>query len=535
MNSKEKSRGILATLKAYQKGRKEYRDEKRALYREKFGPTLGDVAKDIADTAITTSYVLYDDTKLKASDFVNDKKDKINDWAKSFYDSALDKRDELTGKFKEVSDNIVFKVEQFNTNREFRRQMRAEKRSQFFQALKSNVQTFTKHLVRGRDTTVGAAIIAYDKGREIGREFLTTSQEIGSRALTNGRNNLADKLIDFSKRVRPENKSRRNRETEQAVTDSREFLEETPEQTSKKVNNTITDLRHGDKRLLVAEFATWYDSLNDESRQTVRDVLNGKRQPTDVVRESQQFRTKFGLDAKVGAIAFFKALKEPLAKDVLSVDMMKEVVSDMDTYAKAEAVIARASRAMSDIENKYTFLQPDMAHGQSTSTSAPVMSEVSSQTEEQAPFASQASVVEEQAPFTSETPVVEEQAPFASQVPINKEQTPFASETPVAEETVIDETAPFASKAPVVEEHVPFASQVPIAEEQAPFASKTQIIEEQAPFASKALVVEEKAPFASAAPVIEEPAPFAGEIVHLSHPVLTDDDIASLMEHEMAQ
>ena len=535
MNSKEKSRGILATLKAYQKGRKEYRDEKRALYREKFGPTLGDVAKDIADTAITTSYVLYDDTKLKASDFVNDKKDKINDWAKSFYNTTLDKRDELTNKFKDVSDNIVFKVEQFNTNREFRRQMRAEKRSQFFQALKSNVQTFAKHLVRGRDTTVGAAIIAYDKGREIGREFLTTSQEIGSRALTNGRNNLADKLIDFSKRVRPENKSRRNRETEQAVTDSREFLEETPEKTSKKVNNTITDLRHGDKRLLVAEFATWYDSLNDESRQTVRDVLNGKRQPTDVVRESQQFRTKFGLDTKVGAIAFFKALKEPLAKDVLSVDMMKEVVSDMDTYAKAEAVIARASRAMSDIENKYTFLQPDMAHGQSTSTSAPVMSEVSSQTEEQAPFASQASVVEEQAPFTSETPVVEEhapfasqapvveeQAPFASQVPINEEQAPFASETPVAEKTVIGETAPFASKASM-------------AEETAPFASKALVVEEKAPFASAAPVTEKQAPFASAAPVTEEQAPFAGEIVHLSHPVLTDDDIASLMEHEMAQ
>ena len=522
MNSKEKSRGILATLKAYQKGRKEYRDEKRALYREKFGPTLGDVAKDIADTAVTTSYVLYDDTKLKASDFVNKKKDKINDWAKSFYNSALDKRDELTGKFKEVSDNIVFKVEQFNTNREFRHQMRAEKRSQFFQALKSNVQTFTKHLVRGRDTTVGAAIIAYDKGREIGREFLTTSQEIGSRALTNGRNNLADKLIDFSKRVRPENKSRRNRETEQAVTDSREFLEETPEQTSKKVNNTITDLRHGDKSLLVAEFATWYDSLNDESRQTVRDVLNGKRQPTDVVRESQQFRTKFGLDAKVGAVAFFKALKEPLAKDVLSVDMMKEVVSDMDTYAKAEAVIARASRAMSDIENKYTFLQPDMAHGKSASTAAPVMPEVSSQTEEQAPFASQASVVEEQAPFTSKAPVVEEQATFTSEAPVVEEQAPFASQAPV-----VEEQAPFASETPVAEENV--------IEETAPFASKAPVVEEQTPFASKTPIAEEQAPFASEAPVTEEPAPFAGEIVHLSHPVLTDDDIASLMEHEMAQ
>ena len=520
MNSKEKSRGILATLKAYQKGRKEYRDEKRALYREKFGPTLGDVAKDIADTAITTSYVLYGDTKLKASDFVNDKKDKINDWAKSFYNTTLDKRDELTNKFKDVSDNIIFKVEQFNTNREFRRQMRAEKRSQFFQALKSNVQTFAKHLVRGRDTTVGAAIIAYDKGREIGREFLTTSQEIGSRALTNGRNNLADKLIDFSKRVRSENKSRRNRETEQAVTDSREFLEETPEQTSKKVNNTITDLRHGDKSLLVAEFATWYDSLNDESRQTVRDVLNGKRQPTDVVRESQQFRTKFGLDAKVGAIAFFKALKEPLAKDVLSVDMMKEVVSDMDTYAKAEAVIARASRAMSDIENKYTFLQPDMAQGQSASTSAPVMSEMSSL----------APVAEEQAPFVYEAPVTEEPAPFASEDSVTEEQATFASEVHVAEES-----APFVSETTVDEEQAPFASKVPITEEPAPFASEVPVTEEQAPFASEVPVTEEQAPFASAAPVTEEQSPFAGEIVHLSHPVLTDDDIASLMEHEMAQ
>ena len=508
MNSKEKSRGILATLKAYQKGRREYRDEKRALYREKFGPTLGDVAKDIADIAVTTSYVLYDDTKLKASDFVTTKKDKVNEWAKSFYNTALDKRDAVTNKFKEVSDNIVFKVEQFNTNREFRRQMRAEKRSQFFQVLKNNVQTFTKHLVRGRDTTVGAAIIAYDKGREIGREFLATSQDIGSRALTNGRNNLADKLIDFSKRVRPEDKqSKRTRETEQAMTDSREFLEETPEQASKKINNTITDLHHGDKRLLVAEFATWYDSLNDESRQNVRDVLNGKRQPTDVVRESQQFRTKFGLDAKVGAIAFFKALKEPLNKDVLSVDMMKEVVSDMDTYAKAEAVIARASRAMSDIENKYTFLQTDMAQGQSASTSVPVLSEASSL----------ASVTEELIPLASEASATEESAPSASEAPVAEEPTPFASEAPV---TV--ESAPFASNAPVAEELAPFASNAPVAEELAPFASEDSVAAESAPFASEV-------------PMVEEPAPFAGDIVHLTHPVLTDDDIASLMEHEMAQ
>lgn len=404
MKVNEKSRGILATLKAYRQGRKEFKEEQKQLFREKHGPTLGDIAKDVVDTAVVSSYVFYDDTKSKASQFFTKQKDTVKDWSQSVADKVT-----------ETKDDVSLNISRFVNNRELRRQIRADRRSKFFASVKEKMSKLTENFTRGRNTAIGAAIIAYDKGREISCEFIANAQTRGSQALESGRNKVADNLINFSERLRT--KSDKNetatKEAEapeiiEEVSDVREIIEETPKRVQKSVNKTIRDMRHGDKDQLIAEFATWYDSLDDYSRQNVRDVLSGKREPRDVVAEAQQFRTKFGLDAKVGAIAFFNALKEPLSKDVLSVNDMKQIVSDMDIYAQAEAVIVKANKTMTDIENKYHFL-PDVHTAETLET-------VEDKVVEEKPVEAAKDVVEEK-------PVNEEPAPFASDV------APFAGET----------------------------------------------------------------------------------------------------------
>lgn len=423
MKVNEKSRGILATLKAYRQGRKEFKEEQRQLFREKHGPTLGDIAKDVVDTAVVSSYVFYDDTKGKASQFFQKQKDTVKDWSQSVADKVT-----------ETKDDVSLNIARFVNNRELRRQVRADRRSKFFASVKDKMAKLTENFTRGRNTAVGAAIIAYDKGREISREFIAKAQTRGGEALESGRNKFADNLINFSERLRTKTEKRET-VTEPEVSDVREIIEETPKRVQKSVNKTIRDMRHGDKDRLIAEFATWYDSLDDYSRQNVRDVLSGKREPRDVVAEAQQFRTKFGLDAKVGAIAFFNALKEPLSKDVLSVNDMKQIVSDMDIYAQAEAVIVKANKTMTDIENKYHFL-PDVHTAESLET---VEETVVEEKVEEKPVETVKEVVDEK-PVETVKDVVEEK-------PVNEEPAPFAGETvaPFASETVEPLTqAPFA-------------------------------------------------------------------------------------------
>lgn len=419
MKVNEKSRGILATLKAYRQGRKEFKEEQKQLFREKHGPTLGDIAKDVVDTAVVSSYVFYDDTKGKASQFFQKQKDTVKDWSQSVADKVT-----------ETKDDVSLNIARFVNNRELKRQVRADRRSKFFASVKEKMSKLTENFTRGRNTAVGAAIIAYDRGREISREFIAKAQTRGSEALESGRNKFADNLINFSERLRAKTEKRET-VTEPEVSDVREIIEENPKRVQKSVNKTIRDMRHGDKDQLIAEFATWYDSLDDYSRQNVRDVLSGKREPRDVVAEAQQFRTKFGLDAKVGAIAFFNALKEPLSKDVLSVNDMKQIVSDMDIYAQAEAVIVKANKTMTDIENKYHFL-PDVH-------TAEVLETVEDKVVEDKPVETAKEIVEEK-PVETVKEVVEEK-------PVNEEPAPFAGETvaPFASETVEPLTqAPFA-------------------------------------------------------------------------------------------
>lgn len=418
MKVNEKSRGILATLKAYRQGRKEFKEEQKQLFREKHGPTLGDIAKDVVDTAVVSSYVFYDDTKTKTSQFFKQQKDTVKDWSQSVADKVT-----------ETKDDVSLNIARFVNNRELRRQVRADRRSKFFASVKDKMAKLTENFTRGRNTAVGAAIIAYDKGREISREFIAKAQTRGE-ALESGRNKFADNLINFSERLRTKTEKRET-VTEPEVSDVREIIEENPKRVQKSVNKTIRDMRHGDKDQLIAEFATWYDSLDDYSRQNVRDVLSGKREPRDVVAEAQQFRTKFGLDAKVGAIAFFNALKEPLSKDVLSVNDMKQIVSDMDIYAQAEAVIVKANKTMTDIENKYHFL-PDVH-------TAEVLETVEDKVVEDKPVETAKEIVEEK-PVETVKEVIEEK-------PVNEEPAPFAGETvaPFAGETVEPLTqAPFA-------------------------------------------------------------------------------------------
>ena len=401
MKVNEKSRGILATLRAYRQGRKEFKEEQKQLFREKHGPTLGDIAKDVVDTAVVSSYVFYDDTKTKTSQFFKQQKDTVKDWSQSVADKVTETKDE-------VSLNIA----RFVNNRELKRQVRADRRSKFFASVKEKMSKLTENFTRGRNTAVGAAIIAYDRGREISRDFIAKAQTRGSEALESGRNKFADNLINFSERLRTKSEKRET-VTEPEVSDVREIIEETPKRVQKSVNKTIRNMRHGDKDQLIAEFATWYDSLDDYSRQNVRDVLSGKREPRDVVAEAQQFRTKFGLDAKVGAIAFFNALKEPLSKDVLSVNDMKQIVSDMDIYAQAEAVIVKANKTMTDIENKYHFL-PDVH-------TAEVLETVEDKVVEDKPVETAKEIVEEK-PVETVKEVIEEK-------PVNEEPAPFAGET----------------------------------------------------------------------------------------------------------
>ena len=423
MKVNEKSRGILATLRAYHQGRKEFKEEQKQLFREKHGPTLGDIAKDVVDTAVVSSYVFYDDTKGKASQFFQKQKDTVKDWSQSVADKVT-----------ETKDDVSLNIARFVNNRELKRQVRADRRSKFFASVKEKMSKLTENFTRGRNTAVGAAIIAYDRGREISREFIAKAQTRGSEALESGRNKFADNLIDFSERLRTKSEKPEVVESEVTVepevSDVREIIEETPKRVQKSVNKTIRDMRHGDKDQLIAEFATWYDSLDDYSRQNVRDVLSGKREPRDVVAEAQQFRTKFGLDAKVGAIAFFNALKEPLSKDVLSVNDMKQIVSDMDIYAQAEAVIVKANKTMTDIENKYHFL-PDVH-------TAEVLETVEDKVVEEKPVETVKDVIEEK-PVEAVKDVVEEK-------PVNEEPAPFAGET----------VAPFASETVEPLTHAPF-------------------------------------------------------------------------------
>ena len=408
MKVNEKSRGILATLRAYRQGRKEFKEEQKQLFREKHGPTLGDIAKDVVDTAVVSSYVFYDDTKGKASQFFQKQKDAVKDWSQSVADKVT-----------ETKDDVSLNIARFVNNRELRRQVRADRRSKFFASVKDKMAKLTENFTRGRNTAVGAAIIAYDRGREISREFIAKAQTRGSEALESGRNKFADNLINFSERLRTKTEKRET-VTEPEVSDVREIIEENPKRVQKSVNKTIRDMRHGDKDQLIAEFATWYDSLDDYSRQNVRDVLSDKREPRDVVAEAQQFRTKFGLDAKVGAIAFFNALKEPLSKDVLSVNDMKQIVSDMDIYAQAEAVIVKANKTMTDIENKYHFL-PDVHTAESLETVEETVIEKPVETVKEVIEEKPVETVKE---VIEETPVHEEPAPFTGET-----VAPFASET----------------------------------------------------------------------------------------------------------
>lgn len=517
-NTRQKSQGIMNSLRMYISGRKAKKEAERQKYREQYGPTLGDTARDvgrqtvdnardIAETVTVTGYVIYDNTKQKAADFYDKSKDKAQELSDKFIEASGRAKDAVTERVQVVRDNISLKREMYRerVNNFFNKvtdkyNAMKDAMAQRYQNSKETVldkYNEAKDAVKmGATAVVGAGAMAYDKGVAAGtalKEKATNTVETGRRSVAERLSQFADKLnpdidtsvsentndanidnnipTDISEQGRndelgvgtPTTYSRRARLTSEALGDAHNIndsksvtdsglddlskpseprytakmsvsepnkiqnkvaltsdgkavsfgemtnpnaqppqghlhLEGVPDtvskasteshdmtdkgahvtvpeatvsnslvsdkdvdalsskQAGKAINRSIKALKSGDKDEALNRFAEWYMSLDNQNRDIVKDVLDNKKEPTDVIGNAQAYRTRYGFDPKVGAIAFFNALREPTMETHLATQDLKQATNDIDTYIDAKNKIEWADAVMSNVEGEYSFL-----------------------------------------------------------------------------------------------------------------------------------------------------------------------------------
>lgn len=519
-STRQKSRGIMSSLRAYTAGRRAKKEADRQKYREQYGPTLGDTVRDvgrqtadnarnIAETVAVTSYVIYDDTRQKASDLYDKSKDKAQELSDKFMEVSGRTKDAVTERLQSVRDNIALK-----------RDMYKERMNNFFNKVSDRYSAMKEAIVEryhnsketvldkyneakqavvnGATMAVGAGAMVYDKGVAASaaiKEKASDTVENGRRSMAERLNRFADKLNpdvvsdesnDFTNDIQndlpdvaPEAEfSRRAKNATENIADARSLndnvafndrgnisddsskpsepkytakvtqsepnkiqnkialtsdgkavafgemtnpeaqppkahlhLEGEPDtsskdstklhdgadkgvhvtvpeateakgvrtkvpeatvsnslvsdkdvdslagkQAGKAINRSIKALKNGDKEEALNRFAEWYMSLDDQNKEIVKDVLDNKKEPTDVIGNAQAYRTRYGFDPKVGAIAFFNALREPTMETHLATQDLKQATNDIDTYIDAQNKIEWADAVMSNVEGEYSFL-----------------------------------------------------------------------------------------------------------------------------------------------------------------------------------
>ena len=524
-STRQKSRGIMSSLRAYTAGRRAKKEADRQKYREQYGPTLGDTVRDVgrqtadnarnvAETVAVTSYVIYDDTRQKASDLYDKSKDKAQELSDKFMEVSGRTKDAVTERLQSVRDNIALK-----------RDMYKERMNNFFNKVSDRYSAMKEAMVEryhnSKETVldkyneakqavvnratmaVGAGAMVYDKGVAASaaiKEKASDTVEQGRRSMAERLNRFADKLNpdvisddanDFTNNIQndvpdvaPEMEySRRAKNATDNIADARNLddtnvsngrgdlsrgnlsdgsskpsepkytakvtqsepneiqnkialtsdgkavafgemtnpeaqppnahlhLEGEPDtiskgstklhdvadkgahvtvpeatvakgaqvtvpeatvsnslvsdkdvdslagkQAGKAINRSIKALKNGDKEEALNRFAEWYMSLDDQNKEIVKDVLDNKKEPTDVIGNAQAYRTRYGFDPKVGAIAFFNALREPTMETHLATQDLKQTTNDIDTYIDAKNKIEWADAVMSNVEGEYSFL-----------------------------------------------------------------------------------------------------------------------------------------------------------------------------------
>lgn len=519
-STRQKSRGIMSSLRAYTAGRRAKKEADRQKYREQYGPTLGDTVRDVgrqtadnarnvAETVAVTSYVIYDDTRQKASDLYDKSKDKAQELSDKFMEVSGRTKDAVTERLQSVRDNIALK-----------RDMYKERMNNFFNKVSDRYSAMKEAIVEryhnsketvldkyneakqavvnGATMAVGAGAMVYDKGVAAS----TAIKEKASDTVENGRRSMAERLNRFADKLNPDvvsdesndftndiqndlpdvapeaEFSRRAKNATENIADARSLndnvafndrgnisddsskpsepkytakvtqsepnkiqnkialtsdgkavafgemtnpeaqppkahlhLEGEPDtsskdstklhdgadkgvhvtvpeateakgvrtkvpeatvsnslvsdkdvdslagkQAGKAINRSIKALKNGDKEEALNRFAEWYMSLDDQNKEIVKDVLDNKKEPTDVIGNAQAYRTRYGFDPKVGAIAFFNALREPTMETHLATQDLKQATNDIDTYIDAQNKIEWADAVMSNVEGEYSFL-----------------------------------------------------------------------------------------------------------------------------------------------------------------------------------
>lgn len=519
-STRQKSRGIMSSLRAYTAGRRAKKEADRQKYREQYGPTLGDTVRDVgrqtadnarnvAETVAVTSYVIYDDTRQKASDLYDKSKDKAQELSDKFMEVSGRTKDAVTERLQSVRDNIALKRDMYKErmNNFFNKvsdRYTAMKEAMVERYHNSKETVLDKYneakqaVVNGATMAVGAGAMVYDKGVAASaaiKEKASDTVEQGRRSMAERLNRFADKLNpdvisdesnDFTNDIQndlpdvaPEAEfSRRAKNATENIADARSLndnvafndrgnisddsskpsepkytakvtqsepnkiqnkialtsdgkavafgemtnpeaqppkahlhLEGEPDtsskdstklhdgadkgvhvtvpeateakgvrtkvpeatvsnslvsdkdvdslagkQAGKAINRSIKALKNGDKEEALNRFAEWYMSLDDQNKEIVKDVLDNKKEPTDVIGNAQAYRTRYGFDTKVGAIAFFNALREPTMETHLATQDLKQATNDIDTYIDAQNKIEWADAVMSNVEGEYSFL-----------------------------------------------------------------------------------------------------------------------------------------------------------------------------------
>lgn len=524
-STRQKSRGIMSSLRAYTAGRRAKKEADRQKYREQYGPTLGDTVRDVgrqtadnarnvAETVAVTSYVIYDDTRQKASDLYDKSKDKAQELSDKFMEVSGRTKDAVTERLQSVRDNIALKRDMYKErmNNFFNKvsdRYTAMKEAMVERYHNSKETVLDKYneakqaVVNGATMAVGAGAMVYDKGVAASaaiKEKASDTVEQGRRSMAERLNRFADKLNpdvisddanNFTNNIQndvpdvaPEMEySRRAKNATDNIADARNLddtnvsngrgdlsrgnlsdgsskpsepkytakvtqsepneiqnkialtsdgkavafgemtnpeaqppkahlhLEGEPDtiskgstklhdvadegahvtvpeatvakgaqvtvpeatvskslvsdkdveslagrQAGKAINRSIKALKNGDKEETLNRFAEWYMSLDDQNKEFVKDVLDNKKEPTDVIGNAQAYRTRYGFDPKVGAIAFFNALREPTMETHLATQDLKQTTNDIDTYIDAKNKIEWADAVMSNVEGEYSFL-----------------------------------------------------------------------------------------------------------------------------------------------------------------------------------
>lgn len=524
-STRQKSRGIMSSLRAYTAGRRAKKEADRQKYREQYGPTLGDTVRDVgrqtadnarnvAETVAVTSYVIYDDTRQKASDLYDKSKDKAQELSDKFMEVSGRTKDAVTERLQSVRDNIALKRDMYKErmNNFFNKvsdRYTAMKEAMVERYHNSKETVLDKYneakqaVVNGATMAVGAGAMVYDKGVAASaaiKEKASDTVEQGRRSMAERLNRFADKLNpdvisddanNFTNNIQndvpdvaPEMEySRRAKNATDNIADARNLddtnvsngrgdlsrgnlsdgsskpsepkytakvtqsepneiqnkialtsdgkavafgemtnpeaqppkahlhLEGEPDtiskgstklhdvadegahvtvpeatvakgaqvtvpeatvskslvsdkdveslagrQAGKAINRSIKALKNGDKEETLNRFAEWYMSLDDQNKEIVKDVLDNKKEPTDVIGNAQAYRTRYGFDPKVGAIAFFNALREPTMETHLATQDLKQTTNDIDTYIDAKNKIEWADAVMSNVEGEYSFL-----------------------------------------------------------------------------------------------------------------------------------------------------------------------------------